>query len=118
MSSSRIDRAVRDAQLALELARMHKDKRAEGVALEALRRARTRQMKRDARKKQGQFSPEAKARQLPVYDSAARRAIRKTLAAARMGAWALARIAKVAILGFYLAGVGGLALGAQLLLNA
>lgn len=117
MSASRIDRAVRDAQLALELARMRKDRRAEGAALEALRAARTRQMKRDKRTKERQFAPEAieAARALPTYDRAARRAIREALAAARVGGTVLA---KAALVGLYLAGVGGLALGAQLILGA
>lgn len=115
MATNRIDRTVRDAQLALELARMKRDTRAEGEALRALAAARLRQMKRDKRQKRGEFSPEAQARQLPVYDSAARRAIREALAAARVGATVLA---KAALVGLYLAGVGGLALGAQLLLNA
>ena len=117
MSTSRIDRAVRDAQHDLELARMRKDRRAEGAALEALRAARTRQMKRDKRAKERQFSPEAieAARALPTYDRAARRAIREALAAARTGASVIAR---AALVGLYLAGVGGLALGAQLVLGA
>lgn len=115
MSVNRIDRAVRDAQHDLELARMRKDSRKEGEAMVRLRAARLRQMKRDARKKLGQFSPEAQARQLPTYDRAARRAIREAFAAARAGASVIAR---AALVGLYLAGVGGLALGAQLLLNA
>lgn len=96
MATNRIDRAVRDAQLALELARMKRDTRVEGEVLRALQAARTRQMKRDRRRKTGQFAPEA-------------------IAAARAS---LGVLAKVAILGFYLAGVGGLALGAQLILGA
>jgi len=115
MSVNRIDRAVRDAELALELARMRKDTRKEGEALRALAAARLRQMKRDRRQKRGDFSPEAQARQLPTYDRAARRAIREAFAAARAGAGVIAR---AALVGLYLAGVGGLALGAQLLLNA
>lgn len=83
MATNRIDRTVRDAQLALELARMKRDTRAEGEALRALQAARIRQMKRDARKKLGQFSPEAQARQLPTYDRAARRAIREAMSVAR-----------------------------------
>lgn len=96
MATNRIDRALRDAQLALEIARMRKDKRKEGEALDAMRLARTRQMRRDRRRKIGQFSPEA-------------------IAAARAG---LAALAKVAVLGFYLAGVAGLALGAQIIIGA
>ena len=117
MSASRIDRAVRDAQLALELARMRKDRRAEGVALATLKAARVRQMKRDKRLKARQFSPEAieAARALPTYDRAARRAIREALAAARAGASVIAR---AALVGLFLAGVGGLALGAQLVFGA
>lgn len=113
--TNRIDRAVRDAELAVELAKMRKDTRKEGEALRALAAARLRQMKRDRRQKRGEFSPEAQARQLPVYDSAARRAIREALAAARVGATVLA---KAALVGLYLAGVGGLTLGAQLILGA
>ena len=96
MATNRIHRALRDAQLALEIARMRKDKRKEGEALDALRLARTRQMRRDRRRKTGQFSPEA-------------------IAAARAG---LATLAKVAVLGFYLAGVAGIALGAQIIIGA
>lgn len=81
--TNRIDRAVRDAELAVELAKMRKDTRKEGEALRALAAARLRQMKRDARKKLGQFSPEAQARQLPTYDRAARRAIREAMSVAR-----------------------------------
>lgn len=40
MATNRIDRTVRDAQLALELARMKRDTRAEGEALRALQAAR------------------------------------------------------------------------------
>ena len=96
MPVNRIDRAVRDAQHALEIARMRKDKRKEGEALARLQAARTRQMRRDRRRKIGQFSPEA-------------------IAAARAG---LAALAKVAVLGFYLAGVAGLAIGAQTIIGA
>ena len=115
MATNRIDRAVRDAQLALELARMKHDTRAEGEALRALQAARTRQMKRDKRQKRGEFSPEAQARQLPVYDSAARRAIRDTFRAVRA---ATVVAVKVAAVGFYLGGLAGLALGAQLIIGA
>ena len=115
MATNRIDRAVRDAQHDLELARLRKDKRKEGEALDRLRAARTRQMKRDARKKLGQFSPDAQARQLPVYDSAARRTIRETFRAARTAAVVAVKVAAV---GFYLGGLAGLALGAQLLIGA
>lgn len=96
MATNRIDRAVRDAQHDLELARLRKDKRGEGEALRALQAARTRQMKRDKRKRQGQFSPEA-------------------IEAARTAAVV---VAKVAAVGFYLGGLAGLALGAQLIIGA
>ncbi len=112
MATNHIDRAVRDAQLALELARMKRDTRAEGEALRTLQSARTRQMKRDKRQKRGEFSPEAQARQLPVYDSAARRTIRETFRAARTAAVVAVKVAAV---GLYLGGLAGLALGAQLL---
>lgn len=114
MATNRIDRAVRDAELAVELAKMRKDTRKEGEALRALAAARLRQMKRDKRQKRGEFSPEAQARQLPVYDSAARRAIRETFRAARTAAVVAAKVAAV---GFYLGGLTGLALGAQLIIN-
>jgi hypothetical protein len=52
-----INEALRAAESALKIARSKGDKRGEGVALEALRIARTRQMKRDKRKHQGQFAP-------------------------------------------------------------
>ena len=54
-----INEAVRAAEAAVKIARAKNDRRAEGVALEALRLARTRQMKRDKRRKQGQFAPAA-----------------------------------------------------------
>lgn len=96
MAINRIDRAVRVAQHDLELARLRKDKRKEGEALDRLRAARTRQMKRDKRKRQGQFSPEA-------------------IEAARTAAVVAAKVAAV---GFYLGGLAGLALGAQLIIGA
>lgn len=117
MGLNRIDQAVRDAKHDLELARLRKDKRGEGEALAKLQAATIRQMKRDKRLKARQFAPEAieAARALPTYDRAARRAIREALAAARVGGTVLA---KAALVGLYLAGVGGLALGAQLVLGA
>ena len=117
MPVNRIDRAVRDAQHALEIARMRKDKRGEGEALDALRLARTRQMRRDRRNKTGQFSPEAiaSARAMPTYTSADRARMRNGMAALREG---LIVVAKVATFGFYLAGVAGLALGAQTIIGA
>lgn len=86
MSTNRIDRAVLDARNDLEIARLRKDKRKEGEALERLREATIRQMKRDKRAKAGQFAPEAveAARSLPRYDGAARRSMRKAFAAVRM----------------------------------
>lgn len=96
MATSQIDRAIIDAQNKLAVARMQHDTRKEGEALRALTDARTRQMRRDKRNKTGQFSPEA-------------------IAAARAG---LETLAKVAVLGFYLAGVAGLALGAQIIIGA
>ena len=117
MPVNRIDRAVRDAQHALEIARMRKDKRKEGEALRALTDACTRQMRRDRRNKTGQFSPEAiaSARAMPRYTSADRDRMRNGMAALREG---LIITAKVATFGFYLAGVAGLALGAQIIIGA
>ena len=117
MPVNRIDRAVRDAQHALEIARMRKDKRKEGEALARLQAARTRQMRRDRRNKTGQFSPEAiaSARAMPRYTSADRDRMRNGMAALREG---LIVTAKVATFGFYLAGVAGLALGAQTIIGA
>lgn len=113
MATNRIDRTVRDAQLALELARMKRDTRAEGEALRALQAARIRQMKRDKRAKSGQFAPEAveAARSLPRYDGAARRSMRKAFAAVRLAA-------QVGLFAFYMAGVGGMTLGAYLIWRA
>ena len=59
MAMSQIDRAIIDAQNKLAVARMQNDTRKEGEALRALAEARTRQMRRDRRRKIGQFSPEA-----------------------------------------------------------
>ena len=117
MPVNRIDRAVRDAQHALEIARMQRDTRKEGEALRALTDARTRQMRRDRRNKTGQFSPEAiaSARAMPRYTSADRARMRNGMAALREG---LIITAKVAAFGFYLAGVAGLAIGAQIIIGA
>lgn len=112
MALNRIDQAVRDAKHDLELARMRKDRRREGEALERLQAATTRQMQRDKRKKAGQFTPEAieRAKSLPRYDGAARRSIRKAFAAVRTAA-------QVGAFLFFMSGVGGLTLGAFLLIN-
>lgn len=112
MATSQIDRAVVDAQNKLAVARMQHDTRKEGEALKAMQAARTRQMRRDKRKKAGQFAPEAieAARNLPRYDSASRRSMRKAFAAVRTAAQVGAFLA-------YMSGVGGLTLGAFLLLN-
>lgn len=56
---NRINEAVRAAEAALKIAKANGDKRGEGQALAALNKARTRQMQRDRRKKQGQYAPEA-----------------------------------------------------------
>lgn len=109
---NRIDAAVRDAKHDLELARMRKDRRREGEALERLREATTRQMRRDKKRKVGQFAPEAieAARNLPRYDSASRRSMRKAFAAVRTAA-------QVGAFLFFMSGVGGLTLGAFLVIN-
>lgn len=113
MSLNRIDRAVADARNDLEVARLRKDKRKEGEALAKLNAALHRQMKRDKRAKSGQFAPEAveAARSLPRYDGAARRSMRKAFAAIRLGA-------QVGLFALYMAGVGGMTLGAQLIIGA
>ena len=117
MATSQIDRAIIDAQNKLAVARMQHDTRKEGEALRALTDARTRQMRRDRRNKTGQFSPEAiaSARAMPRYTSADRDRMRNGMAALREG---LIVTAKVATFGFYLAGVAGLALGAQTIIGA
>ena len=116
MITSRIDRAIRDAKNKLAVARMQHDTRKEGEALRALADARTRQMRRDRRNKTGQFSPEAiaSARAMPRYTSADRARMRNGMAALREG---LIVVAKVATFGFYMAGVAGLALGAQTIIG-
>ena len=117
MATSQIDRAFIDAQNKLAIARMQNDTRKEGEALRALTEARTRQMRRDRRNKTGQFSPEAiaSARAMPMYTSADRARMRNGMAALREG---LIVAAKVAAFGFYLAGVAGLAIGAQTIIGA
>ena len=116
MATSQIDRAIIDAQNKLAVARMQHDTRKEGEALRALTEARTRQMRRDRRNKTGQFSPEAiaSARAMPRYTSADRDRMRNGMAALREG---LIVTAKVAAFGFYLAGIAGLALCAQTIIN-
>ena len=89
MSLNRIDRAVADARNDLEVARLRKDKRKEGEALAKLKAARS----------------------LPRYDAAARRSMRKAFAAIRLGA-------KVGLFALYMAGVGGMTLGAYLICGA
>lgn len=113
MGLNRIDQAVRNAKHDLELARIRKDKRKEGEALAKLQAATIRQMKRDKRLKAGQFAADAieAARNLPRYDGAARRSMRKAFAAVRTAA-------QVGAFLFFMSGVGGLALGAQLILGA
>jgi len=96
MALNAINEAVRQAQYDADIARIKGDKRAMGEALARLREARTRQMKRDKRKRQGQFSPEA-------------------IEAARAAAVVTAKVAAV---GLYLGGLAGLALGAQLIIGA
>ena len=112
MGLNRIDQAVRDAKHDLELARLRKDKRGEGEALAKLQAATLRQMKRDKRKKAGQFAADAieATRNLPRYDGAARRSMRKAFAAARLAA-------QVGAFLFFMSGVGGLTLGAFSIIN-
>lgn len=117
MATNRIDQAVRTALNALATARMRHDRRKEGEALQTLSEARARQMRRDKRAKTGQFSPEAiaSARAMPTYTSADRARMRNGMSALREG---LIVAAKVVAFGFYLAGVAGLALGAQIIIGA